>query len=126
MVWIFTRKGAGVLALSLASLLALPNAVFADDPLQVTRAPEIQGKLVVGQTLHAVNGAWTGPADTAENYTWERCTDEDFEDCSTIPGATEKSYAPSDVDAGSMMRVKPAVSFASPSSRKSSELTGVV
>jgi hypothetical protein len=126
MVWIFTRKGAGVLALSLASLLALPNAVFADDPLQVTRAPEIEGKLVVGQTLHAVNGAWTGPADAADNYTWQRCADEDFEDCSTIGGATTDTYTLADADAGKMMRVTLSVSYQDDSSRKSSELTGVV
>jgi hypothetical protein len=126
MVWIFTRRGAGALALGLASLLALPKMVLADDPVAVTRAPEIQGKLVLGQTLHAVNGAWTGPADAVENYTWQRCTDEDFEDCSTIAGATEDAYALSASDVGKMMRVTLSVSFGDDSSRKSSELTGVV
>jgi hypothetical protein len=126
MVWIFSRRAAGALALGLASLLALPNSVFADDPLVVTRAPEITGKLVVGQTLHAVNGAWTGPADAADNYTWQRCADEDFDDCSTIGGATTDAYTLADADAGKMMRVTLSVSYGDDSARKSSELSGVV
>ena len=126
MVWIFTRKSATALALGFAALLAAPNMVFADDPLAVTRAPEIQGKLVVGQTLHAVNGAWTGPSDAADNYTWQRCADEDFDDCSTIGGATSDSYTLVDADAGKMMRVTLSVSYQDDSARKSSELTGAV
>ncbi len=126
MVWIFTRKSATALALGFAALFALPNMVFADDPLAVTRAPDIQGKLVVGQTLHAVNGAWTGPADAADNYTWQRCADEDFDDCSTIGGATSDSYTLVDADAGKMMRVTLSVSYRDDSARKSSELTGTV
>jgi hypothetical protein len=124
MVWIFTRRGAGALALGLASLLVVPNSVFADDPLAVTRAPAVQGKLVVGQTLHAVNGAWTGPAGAADNYTWQRCPDEDFDDCSTV--GTGEDYTLVDKDAGNMMRVTLVVSLGDDSARKSSEPTAVV
>jgi len=99
----FTRAGIG--ALLIASALAWPSAGLADDPVAVTRAPDIDGKFVVGETLHAVRGQWTGPADTAWGYTWQRCPDEDFEDCSTIPGATEDNYTLADADAGKLMRV---------------------
>src|SRR4051812_5441353 len=81
-VSIFTRGG--LVALVAASALAWPGAVRADDPPVVTHAPEIQGKPLVGETLHAVNGAWSGSPDAADNYTWRRCPDSDFEDCSTI------------------------------------------
>jgi len=123
MVWIFTRRGAGAVALGLASLLVAPKIVMADDPLAVTRAPEITGKLVVGQTLHAVNGKWT-PADAGENYTWQRCTDEDFEDCT--PAGNGEDYTLVDKDAGKMMRVTLVVSLGEDSDHKSSELSEVV
>src|SRR3954471_2718816 len=100
MVWIFTRKGAALVALALAVLLALPTAGQADDPLAVTRAPDIEGKLILGETVRAVNGAWTGPADAGVNYTWQRCTDEDFEDCITISRATGETYTLVDADVG--------------------------
>jgi hypothetical protein len=115
----FTRAGLG--ALLIASALAWPAAGLADDPVAVTRAPDIDGSFVVGQTLHAVHGVWTGPEDTSWGYTWQRCPDEDFEDCSTISGATEDTYTLQDLDAGKFMRVTLWAAKGDDSARKSSE-----
>jgi hypothetical protein len=65
-VWIFTRKGAirdGLLALGAVAALVWPSAVAAADPPVVTKAPDISGTPMVGATLHAVNGEYTGSAD---------------------------------------------------------------
>ena len=85
MAWIFTRGG--LTALLTVSALAWPSVGLADAPV-VTRAPDIDGSLVVGQTVRAVHGAWTGSEETATGYIWLRCPDEDYEDCITISRAT--------------------------------------
>jgi hypothetical protein len=115
----FIRAGLG--ALLIASALAWPSAGLADDPVAVTRAPDISGKFVVGETLRAVNGSWTGPDDTSWGYTWQRCPDDDFEDCSTISGATEATYTLQDADAGKFMRVTLWAAKGDDSARKSSD-----
>src|SRR3954470_4499987 len=120
----FTRGG--LVALVAASALAWPGAVLADAPPVGTRAPEIQGKPIVGQTLQAVGGAWSGSADAAENYAWRRCSDADFEDCSTISGATGVQYTLTSADVGYMMLVTLSVTLGDDSSYKNSDMTTVV
>ncbi len=122
--WNFTRKDAvrgGLATVGVALALVVPAA--ADDAPVVTRAPEIQGTLMVGQTLRAVNGAWSGSQDAAANYTWRRCPDQDFEDCITIPRATGETYQLTSDDAGFMMRVTLAVSLGEDSDSKTSDPT---
>jgi hypothetical protein len=109
-----------------AALVAWPSVVRADDPPVVTRAPDVEGTLVVGETLRAVHGAWTGSADAATGYTWLRCPDEDFEDCTTIPRATTDSYQLVDADAGSQMRVTLWATQGEDTSYKVSDLTAPV
>jgi hypothetical protein len=126
---ILTRTEAvrgGVTALVAACALAWPSAGLAADPPIVTRAPDIDGQLVVGATLHAVHGAWSGSSDAASGYTWLRCPDEDFEDCSTIPGATTSTYQLVDADAGNKMRVTLWATLGDDTSYKASDPTGVV
>ena len=129
MVLTFTRKDAlrsGLIGIGVAVALAVPSFAVADDPPVVTQAPNITGTPQVGQTLHAVDGKWTGSQDAAENYAWLRCTDQDFEDCITIPGATGDTYTLTDEDAGDMMRVTLLVSLGDDSDHKTSDLTDVV
>ena len=129
MVWIFTRKGAirdGLLALGAVTALAWPSVVAAADPPVVTKAPDITGTPMVGSTLHAVNGAYTGSADAATGFTWLRCPDTDFEDCVTIPRATADAYEVVDADAGSMIRVTMWAAEGDDSSYKASDPTEVV
>src|SRR4051812_12478307 len=116
----------GLVAAVAAVALAWPSVGLADDPPTVTRAPDIEGNTVVGSTLHAVRGQVTGSADAATGYTWQRCPDEDFDDCSTISQATEDTYTLTSADAGFMMRVTLWATLGDDSSRKSSDLTAVV
>jgi hypothetical protein len=116
----------GLPALVAAAVLAWPSVGLADDPPVVTRAPDIEGTLVVGQTLRAVNGAWNGSADAATGFTWLRCSDADFEDCTTIPKATGATYQLVDEDAGSQMRVTLWATLGDDTSYKASDLTAAV
>jgi hypothetical protein len=59
----------------------------------VTQAPTISGSAMVGQTLTANGGHWTGPSGTSSSYQWLRCTDpSNLYSCSILDGATERSY----------------------------------
>src|SRR4051812_23754728 len=95
----------GLMVLAALAVLVFPSASLADGTPTVTRAPDIEGNLVVGSTLHAVHGTWSGSAGTATGFTWLRCPDEDFDDCSTISHATTSSYQLTDADAGKRIRV---------------------
>jgi hypothetical protein len=128
-VWTLIRAGGarrGLSAFVAVAALAWPSVVLADDPPVVTRAPDVEGTLVVGQTLRAVHGAWTGSADAATGFTWLRCPDEDFEDCVTIPRATGDTYQLVDADAGNQMRVTLWATQGDDTSYKASDLTAVV
>jgi serine protease AprX len=64
--------------------------------------PTIAGSALVGSTLTASDGTWTGsPALTRQ---WRRC-DASGGGCADIAGATAGTYALSSVDAGSTVRV---------------------
>jgi hypothetical protein len=112
--------------LGIVAALIVPSTVLADDAPVVTQAPSIQGTPQVGQTLRAVNGKWSGSQDAAENYTWVRCPDQDFEDCSTIQGATGTSYTVVNEDVGDQIRVTLTVSLGDDSDHKTSDPTDVV
>src|SRR4051794_31588489 len=116
----------GLVAAVAALALAWPSVGLADDPPNVTRAPDIEGTPVVGVTLHAVRGEVTGSPDAATGYVWYRCPDEDFEDCHAISRATEDSYTLTDEDVGFMMRVTLHAELGDDSSHKTSDPTAVV
>jgi hypothetical protein len=70
----------------------------------VQTSPTIAGTGLVGYTLAAVAGGWTGEGPISYSYQWERCSEDDSS-CSEIPGATESSYTLGQADAGSALRV---------------------
>jgi hypothetical protein len=69
-----------------------------------TAPPTISGQAVVGQTLTASPGTWTGSGITY-SYAWTRC-DTAGANCATIGGATATTYKLVDADSGHTMRVQ--------------------
>lgn len=63
--------------------------------------PTIGGDAVVGQVLSGSVGTWSG-SPTKFTYKWRRCGASGTP-CSTIPGATASSYAPTPDDLGSIL-----------------------
>ena len=74
------------------------SGVVADraSPKSASR-PRISGTPLVGGTLTAVNGTWTGA--TTFSYQWQQC-DQSGNNCVDIAGATGKTYGVRSTDAG--------------------------
>lgn len=68
-----------------------------------TARPTIAGSAVVGQTLVAAPGTWTGPGITYA-YAWSQC-DASGGACAVIRGATQTTYKLVSGDAGKTIRV---------------------
>ena len=69
-----------------------------------TQPPTISGQAVVGQTLTATQGTWTGTGLTFA-YQWRRC-DTAGAQCADISGATATTYALVAADSGRTVRVE--------------------
>lgn len=68
---------------------------------QSTAPPSIAGRLIIGQTLSASRGSWSGTRPISYRYQWQRC----HAGCVPIPGATLPSYTLASRDAGASVRV---------------------
>ncbi len=68
-----------------------------------TALPVISGTALVGQTLTATNGLWSG-SPTAYAYQWQDCNGSGAA-CSDIAGATHQTYSLMASDAGDTARV---------------------
>jgi hypothetical protein len=82
-----------------------PTALVSAAPPSNTEAPSISGTAVVGQTLTASSGSWTGTAPISYASQWLRC-DSSGANCGSIVGATAQSYTLGSSDAGATVRVK--------------------
>ena len=89
-----------------------------------TQRPSISGKAVVGETLTANPGTWTGTGITY-TYAWQRC-DAAGANCAAIAGATATTYKLVAADAGRTLRVQVTAKNASGSSDATSPQTPVV
>src|SRR5207244_2506016 len=72
-------------------------------PPQNTSPPAVWGPSVVGKTLSASTGTWSGSPSTYA-FQWTRC-DAAGANCSGISGATSQSYGLGQQDSGHTVRV---------------------
>jgi hypothetical protein len=63
------------------------------------------GKPLVGETLTAGTGNWKGTATIAYSYQWRRCNNASANSCSSMAGATGKTYVVTSSDVGMRFRV---------------------
>jgi hypothetical protein len=96
---------------SIATVLALPGggAATTQDRPGNTAEPRISGSALVGATLSASTGSWTGqPSSFA--YQWLRCPPSggrpDGSDCAAIGGATTSKYIVAAADVDHRIRVR--------------------
>ena len=66
--------------------------------------PTVPGTAVVGVTLVATRGTWSG-SPTSFRFAWLRC-DTNGAACAGVTGATAKIYTPSLADVGHTLRIK--------------------
>ena len=69
-----------------------------------TSLPSISGSLLVGHTIQASTGAWTGLTSNGFGYQWSRCNTNGTS-CASISGATGQSYGLGQIDLGTGIRV---------------------
>ena len=86
--------------------------------------PTVPGTAVVGVTLVATRGTWSG-SPTSFRFAWLRC-DTTGAACAGITGATAKIYTPSLADVGHTLRIKVTAKNASGSTTATSHATGVI
>lgn len=89
-----------------------------------TQPPTISGSAVVGQTLTAGQGTWTGTGLTFA-YLWSRC-DAGGAACVALASATQSTYALVAADLGRTMRVRVTATNATGSNAVTSAQTAVV
>ena len=85
---------------SLVTGLVLAASAFAAAPSNTT-PPSVSGTAKAGQTLTVSNGTWSG-SPTDYSYQWQRCSSSTS--CTSISGATDKTYAVRNADVGHTLR----------------------
>lgn len=111
-----------------ATAVSSPTAVVAastSSPPSDSTPPTIGGQSVVGQTLTAAPGAWTGAPAPTLDYQWERC-DTAGNACVPIAGATTSSYVLVVTDVGSTIEIDVTASNTAGTASATSTATAVV
>ena len=111
-----------VLGLLVVSGVVAASALAAAPQNQT--APSIDGKAMVGQTLTADKGEWSG-SPTTFVYQWQRC-DNGRISCGDISGATTNKYKLTDADVGNTVRVQVTAKNGDGSTTANSKPTDVV
>ncbi|HST16479.1 MAG TPA: hypothetical protein VLK36_02345 [Gaiellaceae bacterium] len=109
---------------SVATLVVAGLSQAASPPVNQS-PPTISGSPQVGQTLTADVGKWGGATPITYSYDWRRC-DSNGGSCSTISGATAKTYDLKAVDSGNTLRVRVTGKNSDGSNSATSVPTGVV
>ena len=117
-----TILGAALVAATAA--FAAGGAAGATAPPANTTPPAISGSAVVGHTLTASNGTWSG-SPTSYAYHWLRCASGGGS-CVSISGATAKTYTSVAADSGHALRVRVTATNAGGSASAESAETAVV
>jgi hypothetical protein len=112
------------LALSLLVVSGVVAASALAAAPQNQSVPTIDGKAMVGQTLTADKGDWSG-SPTSFSYQWQRC-DNDGSSCGDISGATTNKYKLTDADVGNTVRVQVKATNSDGSATASSKATDVI
>ena len=121
------KRALGILAtaVGVATVAAVGAASGAAQVAPVNTAPPtISGTATVGQTLTASDGSWSN-SPTGFSYQWLRCNG-GGNSCTTIPGATTKTYTLTAADAGHAIRVRVTASNADGSATAESDPTTAV
>jgi hypothetical protein len=89
-----------------ASANSAPTAtVVADPPVNISR-PTVSGLNIVGETLFAGVGSWTGSSPITYTYQWKRCNPQGTPaSCVSIAGATSSTYVLTAAESGVTVRV---------------------
>jgi hypothetical protein len=111
----------GAISLSAGSS---PTAVIAGAPTNLA-VPTVSGSAVLGGTLTASDGVWSGLPAPTFSYQWEDC-DSAGGNCSPIPGATLSSYVLASSDVGSTVKVLVSAGNGAGSSSAESSPTAVI
>src|ERR671937_510629 len=130
------RRAPSVIAAAIAAgaitAIVLPAGVGAS-PMTAptpTGQPRILGTPVVGHTLTATNGSWSGSTPMTFTYQWRRCPKDggaaDASDCGVIPDATKSAYKVRSADVGYRLRVRVRATNADGSAVETSNPTAIV
>jgi hypothetical protein len=126
-----SNSRAGFVVFALLALFLFPSVGGAgtgngrgQKPPTSTALPAISGSAVVGQTLTASTGSWSGGVSSYA-YQWLRC-DGSGNNCSSLSGAASSSYVPVSGDLGYRLRVSVTASNKAGSSVATSNPTAAV
>src|ERR671937_3109276 len=117
-------------ALALAVLVPASVSASAQAAPRPTGQPTISGTPVVGSTLTASNGSFSGTGPFNYTYQWLRCpasgSGGNGEGCSAISGATFRRYIVRQADVGDRLRVRVTAANSEGSASEVSNATAIV
>jgi hypothetical protein len=122
------RRAVTILSLLGASTLAVLVAASASARLaaapQNTAPPVVTGQAQEGKTLTASTGTWSN-SPTTFAYQWQQC-DASGSNCTSVSGATQKTYTVATADSDKTLRVQVTATNADGNASATSKVTDVV